>query len=150
MSDTLSSEARQRALAAAWFGAWGVVAAGAIFLVPALDRPGVVNLPIFLYVLLPGLAALPVGALVGPWILDPARAESWKAATTGLLAAVLAHLVFAPLFALGIWLDASGDDGFWGLWVATTVMGLPMVGPVTLPAGALAGWLLYLVGRWIR
>lgn len=63
---------------------------------------------------------------------------------------VLAHLVFAPLFALGMWLDAPGNTGFGGTWMATTVLGFPMMGVVTLPAGALAGWLLHLVGRIIR
>lgn len=147
MSDISSSRARQRALGALWFGTWGVLAAGAVFLFPALDRWGMLDLGIlFLYVLLPGLSALPAGALVGPPILDPARAAPWKAAGLGLLAAVLAHLVFAPLFALGMEFDALTNSNFLGLWMATTVLGIPMMGIITLPAGALAGWLLYLLG----
>lgn len=138
---------RPRLVGAAWFGLWGVAAAGFVYLVPALDGPGAPGLPLLLYVLLPGVAALPAGALVGPWVLDPSRAGPWKAAALGLLAAVIAHLVFAPLFALGTWLDGPGSTDVRGLWLATTVLGFPMTGPVTLPAGALAGWLLHLVGR---
>lgn len=148
MSDISSSRARQRALGALWFGAWGVLAAWAVFLFPALDRPGGLDLGmLFLYVLLPAVAALIAGALVGPAILDPASPGPWKAAGLGLLAAVLAHLVFAPLFALGMELDAPTNSNFLGLWQATTLLGLPMMGLITLPAGALAGWLLYLLGR---
>lgn len=146
MSDMSSSRARQRALGALWFGAWGVLAAGAVYLLPALDRRGMLDLGTFLYVLLPGLSALPAGALVGPAILDPARAAPWKAAGQGLLAAVLAHLVFAPLFALAMEFDALTSSNFLGLWMATTVLGIPIMGIITLPAGALAGWLLYLLG----
>lgn len=146
----MTRSSRRRALGAIWFGVWGVVAAGTVYLVPAMDRPGAVDLPMVLYVLLPGVAALPVGALVGPWILDATRTGPWQAVALGLLAAVLAHLVFAPLFAVGTWLEAPGSTDFWGLWMATTVLGFPMMGPVTLPAGALAGWLLHLGGRRLR
>lgn len=143
MIGTLSTPARQRALAAAWFGAWGTLAAGLVYLPAVLDRP----LPLLLYVLLPGLSALPVGALVAPGILDPERAGPWKAAGLGLLTAVLAHLFFAPLFALAMELSAPENASFTGFWIATSVLGIPMMGVITLPAGTLAGWLLYLVGR---
>ena len=146
----IESRGRRRILGALWFGAWGVLAAGAVFLVPVLGRPGDVGLPAFLYVLLPGIAAFPVGGLVGPAILDPGRAGPWKAAGLGLLAAVLAHLVFAPLFSLAVAHAGSGTVEFTGLWWTTTVLGIPMTGPVTLPAGAVAGWMLYLLGRrWV-
>lgn len=146
MIDTLDPDARRRLVGAVWFGAWAVCAAGIVFLVPALDGPGVPDDPTLLYfVLLPGLAALPAGALVGPWILDPARAGPGTSVALGLLAAVVAHLVFAPLFALGMSID--GSRGFVGLWTATSALGIPMMGPVTLPAGALAGWTLFLLGR---
>lgn len=150
MSDTPGPFDRPRLVGAAWFGLWGAAAAGFVYLVPALDRPGTLNAELFLLVLLPGLAALPAGALVGPWILDPSRSEPWKSVALGLLAAVLAHLVFAPLFALGMWLQAPGNTDFWGAWMATTVMSFPLMGLVTLPAGALAGWLLHLGGRRLR
>lgn len=147
MNDMSSPRARQRAVGALWFAGWGVLAAGVVFLVPALDPPGRRDVHLLLYVLLPGLSALPAGALVGPGILDPVRAGPWKAAGLGLLATVVAHLVFAPLFALGIEFDARASSNFLGLWMATTVLGIPMMGPVTLPAGTLAGWLLHLLGR---
>lgn len=150
MSDRSGPAGRPRLLGAAWFGLWGAAAAGFVYLVPALDRPGVLDAPMMLYVILPGVAALPAGALVGAWILDPSRTGPWKAVALGLLTAVIAHLVFAPLFALGTWLGAPGSTDFRGLWMAATVLGFPMMGPVTLPAGALAGWLLHLVGRWLR
>lgn len=148
MDDMSSSRSRQRALGALWFGAWGVLAAGAVFLIPVLDRPGGLDLGLlFLYVLLPGIAALLAGALVAPAILAPPRAGPWKAAGLGLLAAVLAHLVFALLFALGFELEARGESNFLGLWLAATLLGIPMMGIVTLPAGTLAGWLLHLLAR---
>jgi hypothetical protein len=146
----VTRSSRRRLVGAGWFGLWGAAAAGFVYLVPALDRPGVLNLPMVLFVLLPGLAALPAGALVGPGILDVSRTGPGKAVALGLLAAVIAHLVFAPLFALGMWLEAPGNTDLWGLWMATTVLGFPMTGTVTLPAGALAGWLLHLVGRRLR
>lgn len=150
MNGTFTSPGRQRALGTAWFGVWGTLAAGFVYFLPALDRPGLLNLPLFLYVLLSGLSALPAGALVAPGILDPARAGPWKAAGLGLLAAVLAHLVFAPLFALAMELDAPGNTNFWWFWVTTSVLGIPMMGVITLPAGTLAGWLLHLLGRAMR
>lgn len=146
MNHAVASSARQRLLGAVWFGVWGFLAAGLVYLPAVLDRP----LPLLLYVLLPGLSALPAGALVGPGILDPERAGPWKAAGLGLLAAVLAHVFFAPLFALAMELSATENSSFTGFWIATSVLGIPMLGVITLPAGTLAGWLLHLVGRAIR
>lgn len=147
MNHTIASSARQRLLGAAWFGVWGLLAAGVIFL--ALERSVGFDLTTLLYVLLPGVAAAPAGALVGPWILDPARSEPLEAAALGLLAAFLAHLLFGALFALGmIWFDDY--EGFLGLWVLVGVLGLPTMGLFTLPVGALAGGLLHVLGRRIR
>jgi hypothetical protein len=146
VNHTIASSADQRLLGAGWFGVWGLLAAGTIYL--ALERSPGFDLMTLLYVLLPGVAAVPAGALVGPWILDPARAEPLRAAALGLLAAFLAHLLFGALFALGMtWLDDY--EGFLGLWFLASGLGLPTMGLFTLPVGALAGWLLHVSGRRI-
>lgn len=135
---------RARLLSAAWFGLWGAGAAGIVYLVPALDPPRLG--PLTLYVLLPGMAGAAAGALLGPTILAREGAEALEAAGLGLAAAVVAHLLFGPLFAAGSGIF-YGVESFWGLAMLASGLGLPMMGIYTLPAGMVAGWLLFLMVR---
>ncbi|MEX2498475.1 MAG: hypothetical protein WD397_06325 [Wenzhouxiangellaceae bacterium] len=138
--------ARDRAIGAVWFAGWAMLAAGLMYLHPVVASGRV--LEGVLFVVLPGLAALPVGAWLGPRFLDLRIAGPWKSAGFGLLVAMLAHVVFAPLFAFGWWLTEPGDTSVLAVAWATASFGFLMVGPITLPVGALAGWLLYLIGRY--
>lgn len=147
MTNPLSGRARRRLLGAAWFAVWGSGAAGVIYFPAAVDQ-GVFG--IVLLILLPGVAAACAGAVVGPAVLDPERAGGAKSIALGLGAALLAHLVFAPLFAASFWITDPGHTGFLGSALATAVYGPLMTGIVTLPLGALAGWLLFRVGRGLR
>lgn len=71
----------------------------------------------------------------------------------GVLAVVLAHLLFAPLFAAGSWafdwwFGRPGHVEPLGLTVATLIVGILTAGPVTLGVGAVTGGLLaYLWNR---
>lgn len=148
MTGYFTSSISPRVVGAAWFGVWGLAAAGAIYLVPAVDRGDLPQLVLF--VLLPGVAGAVAGAVVGPALLEREGVGAAKAAGLGLAAALLAHLVFGPVFAAGWWLFAGhdpGSQGVLGVALAATTLGVPMMGAVTLPAGALAGWLLHRIGR---
>jgi len=131
---------RRRRVSALGFGLWGTVASACMYLGPASDRgPG----EVVLFIILPGAAAAVSGAVVGPTLLDPNRRGAWRSAGLGILATLLAYLVFAPLFALGWWVvDPEGLE-ISGLMLATPTIGLVMTAPLTLPAGALAGWSIY-------
>jgi len=136
---------RNRAIGAAWFAGWAMLAAGAMYLHPAIASGRVSE--VVLFMVLPGVAALPVGAWIAPRFLDRRIASPWKALGLGMLAALLVHIVFAPLFAFGWWLTYPGDTSIPALTWATWSIGFVMVGAITLPAGALAGLLLYRIRR---
>lgn len=139
-----SGTGTQRMLAAAWFAGWAMLAAGVMYLGPAAQRGWAA---IVLWVVVPGLAAAPVGAWLGPLFLSHKGAGPWRSLALGALGAVLAHLLFAPAFAVGWWLTASGGTNVLALIPATATLGFAMVAPLTLPIGMLAGWLLYWLGR---
>lgn len=138
------SRRRDSLLAAAWFGGFGLAAAGAIFLAPAVRRGGEALL---LYVALPAAAAAAAGSLTGRWVLDRGKTRGpWKAALIGLVTAVVACALYAPLFAVAVTLlDPDRPHSLVGLAAGVFLVGLAATGPVVLPAGLLAGWLLFLV-----
>lgn len=137
-----------RVIGAIWFAIGALLVAGALYLFPAVES-GRFSAAV-LFVLLPGLAALLVGAWLGPWLLDPRRSGPWKAVGLGLLSVVLIHLVFSILFTLVWWPLNPEPANMPGLALATLIIGFAMVSPVTLPAGALGGWLLYWLERQWR
>jgi len=137
----------ERMLAAAWFAAWGMLAAGAMYLAPATQSGWAA---VTVWVVVPGIAAAAVGAGLGPLFLRRATAGPWKSLALGAVAATLTHVVFAPAFGLGWWLMGSGTTNLPGMIFATLTLGFVMVAPVTLPTGMVAGWLLYWLGRTRR
>jgi membrane protein DedA with SNARE-associated domain len=66
------------------------------------------------------------------------------------VAVVLIHLLFSLLFTLVWWPLNPEPANMPGLALATLIIGFAMVSPVTLPAGALGGWLLYWLGRHLH
>ena len=142
---TRDNPVQYRIIGAVWFALGALLVAGALYLFPAVES-GRFSAAV-LFVFLPGLAALLVGAWLGPRLLDPRRSGPWKAIGLGLLAVVLIHLVFSLLFTLVWWPLNPEPANMPGLALATLIIGFAMVSPVTLPAGALGGWLLYWLGR---
>lgn len=138
------SRLRRSLLAAAWFGGFGLAAAGAVFLAPAVRRGWDF---VLLYVALPATAAAVAGSLTGRTVLDRERTRGpWKAAWIGLATAVLACALYAPLFAAALTLlEPDRHYSLPSLIAAVFLVGLTATGPVVLPAGLLAGWLLFLV-----
>ena len=133
-----------RWLAAAWFGVWGFLTSATLFVgwPPVGDVERMV-----LFGLLPGLAAAGGGAVVGRSLLDVDDGLIPRGIGLGVLAAVIAHVLFAPLFAgamwiLELWDGVGGHANLVGTTVATLVLGPVLAGGLTLGVGALAGGLL--------
>ncbi len=132
----------RESLAAAWFAAFGFLAAALFF----LRRP-IFWHTTFLYVLLPCLSAGAAGYFWGGPILDPntnwARSV-WR--SIGVTAG--AYLIFAPLFACGLPMLERGwsmnQSG--GLFLMTLTLGLLMVGQIALLLGITAGLILHKLG----
>lgn len=141
---TLNELTCERAIGAIWFAGWATLAAAMLYLYPAIESGGS---EVLLFVLLPGMAALPVGAWIAPRLLDRRIARPWKSLALGIVAAVLTHVVFVPLFSFGWWVSAPESTNMPGLAWTTATVGLVMVGVVTVPIGGLAGWLLYWIAR---
>lgn len=138
-----------RLVAAAWFGGWGLVTTGAMFLESALGHGWDT---VVLYVLCPGLAATVGGAVVGRRLLAGGEGGVARGVGLGVLAVILAHLLFAPLFAGGYWAAdwLAGRPGHVhpaGLTLATLAAQLLMFAPLTLGLGAVAGGLLAFLRR---
>jgi len=145
---TSPSVHRYRALGAAWFAVGALFVASALYLFPAVESGRFSA--IMLFVLLPGAAGLVVGAWLGPRFLDARQTRAWKAVLLGLASVVAIHVVFSLLFSLVWWPFNPEPTNMPGLALATLIIGFAMVSPVTLPAGALGGWLLYWLGRNLR
>ena len=130
-----------RAVAAAWFGSWGLAAAALPYLLPALEQG-----PAFvvLVVVLPGIAGALAGAAIGPRILAP-PGGALRAAALGLLIAAVAHLIFPVLLATGLWVVGAEGVNSLGMGFAALTVGPMLLWPITVPAGLLSGWLLYLL-----
>lgn len=103
-----------------------------------------------LYVALPATAAAAAGGLTGRWVLNPEKTRGpFRAALIGLVTAVLACALYAPLFAVAVTLLEPGrSHRLAGLAAGVFLVGLTATGPVVLPVGLLAGWLLFLL--WAR
>lgn len=144
----LDDPAGQRMIGGGWFALGAMLVAAALYLYPAVESGRASA--VVLFVLLPGLAALPVGVWAGPRLLDPRNIGPWKAVGLGLLAALLAHLIFSVLFGVAWWWINPEATNAPGMALATLIVGFAMVSPVTLPAGAVGGWVLYRVGRNAR
>jgi hypothetical protein len=98
-----------------------------------------------LYVWLPGATAAVAGALGAPW-LDPIRCRNpGAAALRGIGLAAGALLVFAPLFAFGIWWSEPGWTNPAGLAILVLWLSLLTIGWAVAGIGALAGWIVW---RW--
>lgn len=136
---------RERLLAACWFGAWGVAVSAGVYLFPS-GMPSLGELALF--GLAPGAAAAVAGAVVGPSLLDPEKGAPWRSVWLGLVAVGLAHLLLGPFFAVVYWLADPYGTNVLGLAFGTSVLGFVLMGSLTLPAGALAGWSLYLLRYW--
>ncbi|MGE5321601.1 MAG: hypothetical protein ACM3SW_01980 [Actinomycetota bacterium] len=140
----LSAMAR-RMLAALWFGLFGFLSGSVFFL-----RPGVRFSVLFLYVLLPALAASIAGCIWGGAVLDARTTNhASQAVLRGVGVTVGAFVIYAALYALGLPLVEPG----WGLKQAGGIMvlvltlGPLMVAPVILIAGMIGGATLYVLGR---
>jgi len=138
-------DAHPRGWAACWFGLWGMLVASALYLAPSVSRGPI---SVLLYVLLPALAAAAAGSFSGARILSARTASGSMSISLGILVAVEAYALFGPLFAAGYVLtDPQGVSSPIGLVFAVLTVGFVATAPLSLPAGALAGWTLFLVGR---
>lgn len=148
MGRTQNNALRYRAIGAGWFALAALLVAGSLYLVPALESGRLSALVLF--VLLPGLAAAPVGAWFAPAVLAPRRSGPVKAAGLGVLTALLAHLLYSLFFGIAWWMLHPEPTNPPGMTLATLILGFTMVSPVSLPAGAFGGWLLYWCGQQWR
>lgn len=134
---------QHRILAAAWFAAFGFIAAAIFF----LHRP-IAWRAVILYLVLPSLSAGAAGYAWGAPLLDPNN--RWgKALLRSLGVTAGAYAIFALLFALGLPLLERGWSLLQvpGLLVMTLTLGLLMVGRWVLFAGIAAGLTLHKLGR---
>lgn len=137
----------QRLIGAGWFALGAVLVAAGLYLYPAVESGRVSA--VVLFVLLPGVAAAPGGAWVGPALLEPGRSGPWKAAGLGLLTALLAHLLYSLFFGVVWWWVEPEPTNPPGMALATLILGFTMVSPVSLPAGAVGASLLHwCAGQW--
>jgi hypothetical protein len=132
---------RPRLVAAVWFGAWAAGTAALLYGPGAGGR----TVETALYIALPGAAAALAAALFGHRVLDPRAVDhGFWAALYGGLVAIGAHVLFAPMFAIGFSLTDSAEAtvNLPGFALAAMIFGL-QTAVVTIPSGAIGGYALY-------
>lgn len=129
---------RQRAIAGLWFGAAALAASALMYLAPATHG----GLPaLLLYLACPAISGVAAGWLIGHKVVT--AATPGRASLLGAAVALLAHAVYAPLYAItSAWIPGSHDRAL-PLALSVLTLGTLMAGPVTLPIGALTGYFLF-------
>lgn len=146
-----------RVVAGGLFALLGCGGSGLPFLIPSLQR----GFPtLLLFVGLPTLAGGAAGAMLGPQLIRH-RPGFWQGLLTGagwgLLATLLAMVLFAPLFSLGYVLASwSGRPGYSGivhldhlpaLIGQVGLFSFLAMGPLAFPLGAIGGVIPVLLRR---
>jgi hypothetical protein len=133
---------RQRTIAGVWFGAAAFAASALLYLAPAAHG----GVPaVLLYLACPTISGLAAGWLIGHKVL--AAATPGRASLLGAAVALLAHAVYAPLYVLASASIPGSHDRPLPLALSVLTIGTLMTGPVTLPIGALTGFVLFRASR---